>query len=101
MAPAINTPDHNVVGYIPCRIFKNISYGRMPFTNNKHVPGLFRNRLIFNEDTYQLFFDARDQLPYVPVSTLHALMDEVAEKHTYITKIDSLLNAIRVTQESR
>lgn len=101
MAPAINVIDHNKVGYIPCRVFKNISYGRMPFTNNKYVQAVFNNRLIFNEDTYQLFYDVKEQLPHTKLELLHTLMDEVAEKHTYVTKIDSLLNAVRITQENR
>jgi len=101
MAPAINNPDHNKVGYIPCRIFKNISYGQFGITNNKHVQEYFKDRLIFNEDTRQLFYDARERLPNIKLEELHSLMDDVAKNHTYLNKTDALLTAIRITQENK
>jgi hypothetical protein len=93
IAPAICPPYQVQMGYAPCRIFKNISYGQYGVTNSAHVNELFGNRLICNSDTYKLFYDAKDQLPQIGLKQLHALMDEVAEKHTYLNKIDALLHA--------
>jgi hypothetical protein len=95
MAPTINIQYQTQVGYIPCRIFKNISYGQMGITNNKAVQDFFRGRLIYNEDSYKLFYDAKDQLPTTPLSVLHGLMDEVAAKYTYLNKIDGIVRTIR------
>lgn len=101
MAPAINIPWQSEVGYIPCRIFKNISYGQMGITNNKAVYDFFKGRVIYNADPYNLFYDARDQLLSVSLKVLHELMDEIAEKHTYLNKIDALLTAAKLTEEMR
>jgi hypothetical protein len=73
----------------------------MPLTNNRYAQEFFKGRLIFNENTYDIFSDAKRQLPNIELGMLHELMDEVAENHTYLTKIDSLLTAIRLTQEQR
>jgi len=100
MAPAISNAYHCSVGYIPCRVFKNLSYGQMVPTNNRFAQDFFKGRLIYNPDAYQLFFDARAQLPHT-LKTLHDLMDEVAQKHTYLNKIDTILEAVKLAQESR
>jgi hypothetical protein len=97
---AIGDRYHGKVGYLQCRLYKTISYGVMPVTNNPYAQSAFKDRLIFNEDTYRLFHDAKEQLPKVKLETLHDLMDEVARNHTYLTKVDGLLNAVRLTQES-
>src|SRR5208282_616440 len=99
IAPAINVRYQTEVGYIPCRIFKNISYGQMGVTNSKAVNDFFRGRLIYNPDPEKLFYQAQEQLPEVSLDILHQLMDEVAEKHTYLNKIDALLKAAKMVQE--
>jgi hypothetical protein len=101
MAPAIGDAYHSKVGYIPCRTYKNISYGCLPLTNNRYAQESFKDRLIYNDDTYRLFYDARVRLPQIELGMLHQLMDEVAANHTYLTKIDSLLHAVQITQEKR
>jgi len=95
IAPAINIPYQTEVGYIPCRIFKNISYGQFGVTNSSAVYDFFKGRVIYNSDPYRLFYDARERLPEVPLSLLHSLMDEVAKKHTYLNKIDALMKSAR------
>jgi hypothetical protein len=101
IAPAISLAYQNTVGYLPCRVFKALSYGQMCATNNLCANQTFRGRLIYNSDPYELFFDARDHLASIASETLHALMDDVAQKHTYLNKIDSLLSAAKLAQESR
>ena len=100
-APAIVGSHHIVEGYAPCRIFKNISYGRMGITNSPRVNSIFGGKLIFNTDPYQLFYDAVDQLKSLDVSRIHELMDEVAKKHTYLNRIDAILKAARVISEDK
>jgi hypothetical protein len=99
MAPAINIPYQTQVGYIPCRVFKNISFGHFPVTNNPHVYELFP--AICNTDVHKLFYDAKTYLPSISLNALHKLMDEVALNHTYLNKIDALLKAVKISQESR
>ena len=54
IAPALQDDYQVSAQYIPCRIFKNISYGKMGITNNKKVNELFDNRLIYDTDIVEL-----------------------------------------------
>ena len=77
--------------YIPCRIFKNISYGRMGITNNKIVNDLFNNKLIYDPDPIKCldlgveFENRSDKLDIVK-----ELMYKVKDEHTYISRIESM-----------
>jgi hypothetical protein len=101
IAPAISLAYQIKVGYMPCRVFKALSYGQMCATNNPWANEIFRGKLIYNWDTRALFYDAREQLSRTTPETLHALMDEVAKNHTYLNKIDNLLDGAKLAQESR
>jgi hypothetical protein len=101
VAPAISLAYQNAVGYLPCRVFKALSYGQMCATNNSCANAFFKGRLIYNADPRALFYDAREQLNFTKPQALYALMDEVARDHTYLNKIDSLLAAAKLAQESR
>ena len=94
--PAIVGSHHLTEGYAPCRIFKNISYGQFGVTNSSRVNTIFKSKLIYNPDPYQLFFQAREELSTMPIERLYALMDEVASKHTYVNRINSIFKAIEI-----
>jgi len=98
-APAIVGSHHLTEGYAPCRIFKNISYGTMGVTNSEKVQKLFGGRLIHHNDPYQLFFDARDRLPSVTQTQLYELMDFVAQKHTYLNRLNAIFKAAELVWE--
>lgn len=100
MAPTITGTWQSKVGYIPCRIFKNISYGQFGITNSSRVNSLFNNRLIFNTDTYQLFNDATIKLPQLKLNDLHELMDEVKNKHTFLNRVQTILEFIVLVNPS-
>lgn len=92
MAPAIQGEWQVEKGYIPCRIFKNISYGAFGITNSEKVYELFQKKIIYNPDEYQLFYDAKNKLDNLDINELYELMDFVKEKHTYINRIQVLLS---------
>lgn len=91
MAPALQGKWQCDVGYIPCRIFKNISYGQMGITNSKTVYDLFKGKIVYNPDTYQLFFDAKKKIEDMDLEDLFELMGFVKKHHTYINRIELLL----------
>jgi len=91
IAPAIVGAWQLEKGYIPCRIFKTISYGQMGVTNSKAVSELFEGKIVYNENTYELFHDAEKKLESMSQSELFALMDFVRDQHTYINRIQELL----------
>jgi len=91
IAPAIQRKSQCIEGYIPCRIFKNISYGKMGFTNSKVVYELFHEKIIFNPCPTKLFHDAQYWLENnYDINKIHELMDFVRDKHTYLNRINNL-----------
>jgi hypothetical protein len=92
MAPAIVGTWQKETGMIPCRIFKNISYGQMGITNSKTIYEFFDRKIVYNPDCYQLFFDAEKRLKKLKIEELYELMDVVKTKHTYLNRIQTLLS---------
>jgi hypothetical protein len=78
-------------GYIPCRIFKNISYGQFGITNSETVYKLFNKKIVYNPDSYKLFYDAIEYAKNLDIKALYEQMDFVKNKHTYLNRIDTLL----------
>ena len=81
-------------GYIPCRIFKNISYGQFGITNSETVYNLFEQKIVYNPDTKQLFYDGLKKVNELELQELLNLMDFVKNKHTYLNRVEVLLNLL-------
>ncbi|CCB84978.1 putative uncharacterized protein [Parachlamydia acanthamoebae UV-7] len=92
IAPTVVGEWQEKVGYIPCRIFKNISYGKMGVTNSQRVHELFEGKIVYNADTYQLFYDAKRHLETMPLQEIYDLMDLVKTKHTYLNRVKTMLD---------
>jgi len=92
LAPAIVGTWQQQVGYIPCRIFKNISYGQLGVTNSWHAYELFEHKIVYNPDTYQLFYDAKKRLETLTLQEIYELMDLVKTKHTYLNRIQTIFD---------
>jgi hypothetical protein len=98
IAPALQGAWQCEKGYIPCRIFKNISYGQLGVTNSETVYKLFNKKIVYNSDTYQLFLDAQKKLANLNPQEIYELMDFVRDNHTYINRIDTLLDFLEKAQ---
>ena len=94
MAPAIVGSWQKEKGYIPCRIFKNISYGQIGITNSKRVYELFGQKIVYDPNTSQLFYKAKEKLEKLDKTELMELMDLVKNKHTYVQRIQTILRFI-------
>lgn len=92
LAPALQGSWQCKQGYIPCRIFKNISYGAMGITNSATVYRLLNKAIVYNPNAYQLGHDAIKRLATWTLNDQYALMDLVKEKHTYINRIERLFS---------
>ena len=91
IAPAFQFGNQLKESYVPCRIFKNISYGRIGITNNIFVHKLFDNKLIYHEDVNKcidmgLEFEERSD----KLDIIKELMYKVKDEHTYISRIESM-----------
>lgn len=91
ISPAFQQPFQLETKYIPCRIFKNISYGRMGITNNPAVNELFDNRLIYSDNIIECMNKgfAFEKNPN-KLTVVKDLMEYVRDNHTYIQRIESM-----------
>jgi hypothetical protein len=97
-APIIVDEFQTMHPYIPCRIFKNTSYGRFGVTNSKYVNEFMNGEVVFNPDSYELYRQAELELPRLPLGILHRQMDWVARYHTYLNRLSGLLEAVDILQ---
>jgi hypothetical protein len=96
---ALQDIDQIKLNYVPCRIFKNISYGRMGVTNNPFVNTFFDNKLVYNSDIKQCIQQAIkfESLPVEKRKTrIVGLMEKVRDHHTYINRVEDLCNFISI-----
>jgi len=88
----MNGTNHIDIGYIPCRVFKAISYGHTGITNSLRVKEVLGKYVEYCETPY-------DILPIVEkrkndVEWRKESMKYVAENHTYIQRVRDLARAI-------
>lgn len=98
MAPAIVGAWQKEKGYIPCRIFKNISYGALGITNSKRVYELFEKKIVYHPDSSRLFFDAKEKMKSFSVNEAITMMDYIKRKHTYVNRIDRLIEFLKLVK---
>ena len=95
LAPAIVGEWQLEHGYIPCRIFKNMSYGQLGVTNSPAINEVFGGALVQDTNGYDLFFKAEAALAANDaLDRIRAGMREVAEKHTYLNRIARILEVM-------
>jgi hypothetical protein len=83
-----------ITGYIPCRLFKNISYGKIGGTNSKRIKDLFGDMVIYNDNEKELVkecFKNKDNYDYIKTQ-----MEWVRDHHTYVNRINDLLKILAI-----
>jgi hypothetical protein len=93
IAPAIVGRWQKEVGYIPCRIFKTISYGKIGLTNSKEAYEVVNKLCIYNSDETELvndFLNNKDE------TLRKKAMEYVRDNHTYINRIQSLQSIFKI-----
>ena len=96
LAPALQDNHQINHQYIPCRIFKNISYGKMGITNNSAVNELFNNKLIYSDNIQDLVKKGLEfENIYDKYDKIKELMIEVRDNHTYINRINFILDFLK------
>jgi hypothetical protein len=102
IAPALQENWQVDHGYIPCRIFKNISYGKMGMTNNKTVYDLFNGKILYSSDINQLMdmglqFES-NSMEYKKEKII-PLMEFVRDHHTYLNRIQTIFKCFDLLSE--
>ena len=81
--------------YIPFRIFKNISYGKMGITNNSIVYELFDKKIIYSDSIEQLVNESLEFNNRTDKNKIiKDLMIKVRNNHTYLNRIKFILDFI-------
>lgn len=96
-APTIQSKSQIDAGYIPCRIFKNISYGHYAMTNSEAIYSLFKvymPNMIY--DTPKNMLDRLFELKNKDTENkiLIEQMKYIQNNHTYINRINSIFDHI-------
>jgi len=92
LAPAITGGWQTEHGYIPCRMFKNASYGKLGITNSAQTRDIMDGLVAYSQDTAELFYkalEARSDLKMIRRAAQH-----VAAHHTYLNRIENMLKVL-------
>ena len=93
VAPAIAGRWQVENNYLPCRMFKNISYGQLGISNVPKFAELFRECTIPGKSVSELLDNALT-LPKRDVIELVEAQQKVTAQHTYVHKIRNIFRAM-------
>lgn len=88
----IRGPEHIKNGYVPCRVFKSISWGHLGITNSYEVYNELEGNCLYSKDTAQMFYDSmnkKNDFDFIKKS-----MKYVKENHTYVNRIQSIMKLL-------
>lgn len=88
----IRGPEHIKNGYVPCRVFKSISYGHLGMTNSSEVSKELDGNCLYQPNTSQLFYDAMHMR--LDHKFIEKCMNYVKDNHTYLNRIESILSVL-------
>lgn len=78
--------------YVPCRIFKNISYGAFGVSNNPTAKAVLGDAVVCRADIGEMLDAALEQAAADPHrSVLREAMERVAKTHTYLDRLAMLI----------
>lgn len=92
IAPTIVGKWQKKVGFIPCRIFKNISYGELGVTNSEEIRKIFGDLIIYEPDTSKIIETVGAER--LNRERIIEGMKFVQGHHTYINRIQDILKVL-------
>jgi len=90
ICPDFRSDWHLQCGYIPCRIQKNISYGRIPGTNSPFIKEAFGDYVVFG-GTPETLYSNLVQAERSSSINMREAMQFIKDKHTYVNRINNIL----------
>lgn len=81
-------------GYIPCRVFKNISYGKWTGTNAVNAKNFFGEYLTTQQNLNNLYEQLEEDSRSASYEKVKDAMNYVKENHTYVNRIQSLFSVL-------
>jgi hypothetical protein len=80
-------------GYIPCRVFKNISYGRVCGTNSPWVKQLFGDHIVYGGTPRTLYQNLLDAEMNNKINMRESML-YVRDNHTYINRVKNIVKLL-------
>ena len=96
MAPALQGAWQVENGYVPCRIFKNISYGHLGATNSETVYKLYDELITFSANSGMLFHEMKNDINNFDVDKAESIRAMTREKHTYVNRIKNIIDIMEI-----
>jgi hypothetical protein len=94
-----NGTNHLAIGYVPCRVFKTISYGQTGITNSKRVKLLLGDFVELAETAEEVFLATTKRMN--DVAWRKECMRHVANRHTFMHRLRDLGRALRLGDTTR
>ena len=96
IAPSLQYKWQRDVCYVPCRLFKTISYGKMGVTNNMEAHKFFDKKLLYSDNLKELAkmcveFEKNPKKNEI----IKDLMINVRDNHTYVSRINLLITVLK------
>jgi hypothetical protein len=100
IAPAIAGRYQVEENYLPCRMFKNISYGQLGFSNVSKFNDIFENCSVYNSDIekaveYVLSLSKKDY------KELIIKQQEIVKQYTYKNSFDNIIKAFNFINSNK
>lgn len=90
LCPDFRSDWHLECGYIPCRMWKNISYGRITGTNSPYVKNALGDYVVFGgtpQTLYQNLLNAEQNRSI----NMRDAMSFVRDNHTFVDRVNNIL----------
>lgn len=81
-------------GFIPCRLFKTMSYGCWIGTNSEKISKFFDGRMTINSNISDLYYQTEEDSKNSTKEIIRDNMNYVKNNHTYLNRIDTLLSIL-------
>lgn len=95
IAPAVAGKRQVMTNYLPCRMFKNISYGQLGFSNVEHFKVLYPDCVIVESDI-DLLIDRALSVGEKDYKDLVKIQQEFTKRYTYSQNIKRILDSIDI-----
>lgn len=89
ICPDFRSDWHLQCGYIPCRIQKNISYGKIQGTNSPFIKEAFGEYVVFGGTPETLYYNLIEANVNGKID-MKGAMQFIKDKHTYINRINNI-----------
>ena len=81
-------------GYVPCRVFKNMSYGKWTGSNSLKLRKIFQDRITIDDDLEKLYDNIVSDYKKSDEKILKENMNFIKTNHTYLNRVKSLMSVL-------